>query len=74
MIYFFFPFPFNGKDLAPFSFKVLLPVRCVAEFFLLQVLFSKIRAGLLKYYTLNVILDLFKVPSYEYVQIITSTM
>ena len=40
--------------------------RRVAESFSGRVRFSKFRAGLLKYYMLNVILDLFKVPSYEY--------
>ena len=42
--------------------------RCIAESFSGQVRFSKFRAGLLKYYIymLNDILDLFKVPSFEY--------
>ena len=40
--------------------------RRVAESFSGWLLFSKFMAGLLKYYMLNVILDLFKVPSYEY--------
>ena len=48
--------------------------RHVDESFSERVRFSKFRAGLLKYYMVNVIFDLFKVPSYEYVQIITSTM
>ena len=40
--------------------------RRVAESFSGRVRFSKFRAGLLKYYMLNLISDLFKVPSYEY--------
>ena len=38
----------------------------VAESFSGQVRFSKFRAGLLKYYTLNLISDLFKVARYGY--------
>ena len=48
--------------------------RRVAESFLGRVRVSKFKAGLLKYYILNLISDLFKVPSYEYVQIMTLTM
>ena len=40
--------------------------RRVAESFSGRVRFSKFRAGLPKYYMLNLISNLFKVPSYEY--------
>ena len=40
--------------------------RRVAASFPGRVRFSKFRAGLLKYYVLELISDLFKVPSYEY--------
>ena len=38
----------------------------VAESFSGRVRFSKFRTGLLKYHMHNLISDLFKVPSYEY--------
>ena len=41
-------------------------LRRVAESFLGWVRFSKFRAGLLQYYMLNLISDLFEVPRYEY--------
>ena len=40
--------------------------RRVVESFSGRVCFSKFRAGLLKYYMFNLISDLFKVPSCEY--------
>ena len=49
-----------------FVYTWMLQHRRVAESFSGRVRFSKFRACLLKYYMLNVLLDLFKVPSYEY--------
>ena len=43
--------------------KVIFGIRRVAESFSGWVRFSNFRTGLLKYYMLNVILALFKVPS-----------
>ena len=58
----------GGYESAIVPFFLINHSRCIAESFSGQVRFSKFRAGLLKYYIymLNDILDLFKVPSFEY--------
>ena len=64
----------NGLIDAFSGCRLVLISRRVPESFTERVRFPKFRAGLPKHSMLNVILDLFKVPSYEYVQITTSTM
>ena len=49
-----------------FVYTWMLQRRRVAESFSGRVRFSKFRAGVLKYYMLNLISNLFKVPSCEY--------
>ena len=53
--------------ISPRSLTTITYHRRVAESFSGRMRFSKFRAGLRKYYMLNLISDLFKFPSYEYI-------